>query len=176
MTTHLPPALQKLLKVTVGMPWPEGSEGDLRELAWQWEVLAGELDSLSAQLMTAAGQMSTVMEGETSESIQNMLSGPFREGAGQLEEQAWAYSKMLKNAAADIQKTKIMIIAMLGILAASLAALFASLFGSFAAPAVIALNARTCICCSITNRYRRAGAKPGWTIARACSLTAYLPS
>ncbi|MDT7783367.1 MAG: hypothetical protein QOF58_1786, partial [Pseudonocardiales bacterium] len=26
MTTHLPGALQTLLKITVGMPWPEGDE------------------------------------------------------------------------------------------------------------------------------------------------------
>lgn len=138
MTTELPGALQTLLKVTVGMPWPEGDEGDLRELAWEWEAMANELDSLSAELTARAGDLSEVMEGATSDAIQQMLSVTFREGAVGLGEQARAYTEMLENAAADIQKTKIMIIGMLGVLAATSAVLFSSLFGSALVPGLIA--------------------------------------
>src|SRR4029450_3324596 len=101
-------------------------------------VMAGELDALSEQLLTVSGEFSTVMEGATSDEIQKMLSGRFRGGAGALGGRARAYAKMLKNAAADIQKTKIMIVSMLGILAATIASLLASLFGSFLVPGVIA--------------------------------------
>jgi hypothetical protein len=138
MVTRLPHGLQKLLEVTVGMPWPEGNENDLWELAGAWQVFAGELAVLGDGLLAEADGFARVIQGATGGSIRTALATDLHDGANQLKEQAEAYSKMLENAGADIQKTKIMVIGMLAILAATIAALLTSLFGSFAVPSVIA--------------------------------------
>ncbi|WP_394617295.1 hypothetical protein JNUCC0626_48140 [Lentzea sp. JNUCC 0626] len=138
MVTHLPHGLQKLLEITVGMPWPEGNQKDLRDLAWEWEVLSGELDLLADGLLATADNLVPAFRGDTGAKINELLSIQLRDNAVQLKENAGVHASMLRTAAADIEKTKIMIVGMLAVLAATIASLLASLFGAFAVPAVIA--------------------------------------
>lgn len=138
MATHLPHGLQKLLEVTVGMPWPEGDEEDLWDFASAWESFGGDLDTLAAALIAEANNFAHTIQGQAGDKLNTLLAVDMHTSAVQLKEQADTYAKMLRNAGADIQKTKIMIIGMLAILAATIAALLASLFGSFAVPSVIA--------------------------------------
>jgi hypothetical protein len=138
MVTHLPHGLQKLLEVTVGMPWPEGSEDDLWDLASVRKTFGGELDELAVSLTAEANNFAESVRGQTGDRLNELLAVSMHDTAVQLKAQADAYAKMLRNAGADIQKSKVMIIAMLAILAATIAALLASLFGSFAVPSVIA--------------------------------------
>ena len=136
--THLPDSLQKLLKVTVGMEWPEGSEAGLRAISEAWTAFSRQLEDLDQQLRTSAGQVTDAMDGAAAEAFRERVGHQLPEALGQLREQAEQFAKESKNAAADIQKTKIMVVTMLTVLAATIAELIASLFGSFLIPSVIA--------------------------------------
>ncbi|WP_394617261.1 hypothetical protein JNUCC0626_47955 [Lentzea sp. JNUCC 0626] len=127
-----------MLEYTVGMPWPEGDENDLWALSAAWDRLVQELDQFAADLTASANNFSQVLQGTTGTSVRDLLAVELHNGAAQLKDQAAVFSEMLENAAADIQKTKIMVVAMLAMLAAAIASLLASIFGAFAVPSVIA--------------------------------------
>ena len=138
MATHLPHGLQKLLEFTVGMPWPEGDEHEMWKLADSWRTFADELEQLASDLGVEAGAFGDAIQGEAGEQLQKYLRESLGGSADQMKDGAEQLAKALQNGGADIQKTKIMVIGMLAILAATLVSLFSSLFGSIFAPSVIA--------------------------------------
>ena len=52
--THLPDSLQKFFKVTLGMEWPEGSEGGLKAMSGAWKDFAKELRAVRDDVTGAA--------------------------------------------------------------------------------------------------------------------------
>ncbi len=137
MPTQLPHGLQKLLEVTVGMPWPEGDESGLRAISLAWGRFARSLSALGPPLETEAQTFSEAMEGQTAQQIETALAG-FPANIEELRHGAVEFAKATENAAADIQKVKIMIIVQLVVLAGAIADLLASLFGAIFVPAVVA--------------------------------------
>ncbi|MFD8500456.1 hypothetical protein, partial [Amycolatopsis sp. NPDC059657] len=81
MVTHLPHGLQKLLEVTVGMPWPEGSEDDLWHLASAWDAFGGELDLLAEGLVVEARNFAGVIEGKTGDGLNKLLAVDMHDSA-----------------------------------------------------------------------------------------------
>ena len=136
--THLPDSLQKLLKVTVGMEWPEGNEAGLRAISQAWSEFSQQLQELDRELTTSAEQVSGAMDGDAADAFRRQVGHRIPEALDQLQQQAEQFASESKNAAADIQKTKIMVVTMLTVLAATIAELIASLFGSVLIPGVVA--------------------------------------
>lgn len=138
MGTHLPHGLQKLLELTVGMPWPEGDENELQRLASAWKAVSADLGTLADDLLVSANRLAPVLRGDVGTRVHELLAVELRRNAAALKEQADVSAGMVRTAAADLQKSKIMIVGMLALLAATIAALLASLFGAFSIPSVIA--------------------------------------
>jgi hypothetical protein len=136
--THLPDSLQKLLKVTVGMEWPEGNEAGLRAISQAWSTFSQQLQELDREVTTSADQVAEAMDGDAAEAFRRQVGHRIPEALDQLQQQAEQFASESKNAAADIQKTKIMVVTMLTVLAATIAELIASLFGSVLIPGVVA--------------------------------------
>ncbi|MFC5291148.1 hypothetical protein ACFPM7_29205, partial [Actinokineospora guangxiensis] len=137
MTTELPAGLQKFFKVTLGMTWPEGSEGGLKAMSQAWldfqdsaGLRAGEIEALIPRLNQA-------MQGVTADALADYLK-EVGVGLREVETAAGEFAKMTKTAAADIQKGKIMLIAMAAMVLATVISLIASLFGAFAVPGALA--------------------------------------
>ena len=84
MTTHLPPELQTLLKLTVGMPWPEGDEGEMWDLARSWRTFADELDQLASDLDAEASAFGRAIEGDTGTALQKHLRDVLGKSAGEM--------------------------------------------------------------------------------------------
>ncbi|WP_431878332.1 DUF6531 domain-containing protein [Amycolatopsis sacchari] len=137
-TTQLPASLQKFFKVTLGMEWPEGSEGGLRAMSGAWSDFAEELETAAAEVLVSAQGIDQAMDGVTATKAVDFLRKDLHDALTQLQDQAHEFAKMAKNAAADIQKTKIMLIAMAAMALATVISLLASLFGAFLVPSVIA--------------------------------------
>ena len=85
--THLPGALQKLLEVTVGMPWPEGDEGEMWDLARAWRDFSSDLDSLASDMTAEAAAFGEVIQGEFADSLRDFLTGKLH---GDIEDMATA--------------------------------------------------------------------------------------
>ncbi|WP_051791086.1 hypothetical protein [Amycolatopsis jejuensis] len=133
-TVHLPAGLQKFFKVVLGMSWPEGDEYSLWQMSYAWTQFGVDLADLAARVEALSPKAAEAMKGKTADAFNdylNTLSKGFREG----KTTADGFAKTTKNAAADIQKTKIMFIAMAAMALATVIALIASLFGAFAVPA-----------------------------------------
>src|SRR5262245_25842930 len=122
---ELPDDLQRLLKVVVGMEWPEGSEALLRQMYDYWHTFHDELDAVRDEVTGVARDLGTVMEGSAATAYIDLLSKDLPGYLDLLAEGADELAKASMNAAADIQKAKVMIIVQLVVLAASIAFLLA---------------------------------------------------
>ncbi|TDV38586.1 hypothetical protein [Actinophytocola oryzae] len=137
--TNLPDFLQELLLVTVGMPWPEGDEKDLEASSDAWMAFKGDVADVQARYRAVARQFDTVMAGTTAEQVVDLYGSMVPSQLAQVVDAADRFAAAMLRAAADFQKTKIMVVAMLVMLAAAIAELLASLFGAFLIPAVVAV-------------------------------------
>ncbi|MFD2419618.1 hypothetical protein ACFSXZ_25140, partial [Amycolatopsis pigmentata] len=62
-TTHLPAHLQKFFKVTLGMEWPEASEGGLRAIGGAWAGFAQALKGFEGDVGVGASGVERALEG-----------------------------------------------------------------------------------------------------------------
>ncbi|GAA3366788.1 hypothetical protein [Saccharopolyspora gregorii] len=62
-TTELPPKLQKFFKITLGMEWPEGSEGGLNAMHDALERYADRTDEMAAKMESAGGDIDDALDG-----------------------------------------------------------------------------------------------------------------
>ncbi|WP_424186973.1 hypothetical protein ACOBQX_03835 [Actinokineospora sp. G85] len=136
--TRLPDSLQKFFKVTLGMEWPEGSEGGLKAMGGAWREFAKELRAVKDEVTTASRDIDRAMDGVTATNAVDYLNKDMITALEQLAVQADDLAKTAKTAAADIQKAKIMLIAMAAMALATIVALLASLFGALFTGPVIA--------------------------------------
>ncbi|MCG8916455.1 hypothetical protein L6E12_11705, partial [Actinokineospora sp. PR83] len=136
--TRLPDSLQKFFKVTLGMEWPEGSEGGLRAMSGAWSDFAKELRAVKDEVTGAARDVDRAMDGATATRVVDYLNKDMVKALEELATQADDLAKSSKTAAADIQKAKIMLIAMAAMALATVIALLASLFGALFTGPVIA--------------------------------------
>jgi hypothetical protein len=137
MTTQLPDGLQKFFKVTLGMTWPEGSEGGLREMSDAWYAFQTAATAALADVEKLLPRLDASMRGDTANWLKDYLKD-VKDSLKDVEGAAGEFGKMSNTAAADIQKAKIMLIAMALMVLATVISLIASLFGAFAVPGVLA--------------------------------------
>ncbi|MEA2687135.1 MAG: hypothetical protein QOE93_2330, partial [Actinomycetota bacterium] len=134
--TRLPAELQRFFEVTLGLKWPEGDEGGLKAISRAWSAFADELDIASEDVASAANGIGRSLRGATStrttEYLNDKVVATIAEMAGVSRELANA----ARTAAADIQKTKIMLIAMAVMAMIMIAFLLWSIFTAFLVPAV----------------------------------------
>ncbi|TVT18520.1 hypothetical protein FNH05_35485, partial [Amycolatopsis rhizosphaerae] len=135
-TTHLPAGLQHFFKIVLGMEWPEGSEGGLKAISRAWSQFHDDLEAALGELPSITNDLDRSFDGVTASSIVGFMRGDLSTGLGELRDQAADFAKQAKNAAADIQKTKIMLIVMAAITLAAVIELLASLFGAIFVPVV----------------------------------------
>jgi hypothetical protein len=175
-TTHLPAGLQHFFEVVLGFTWPEGSEGGLHAISDAWSDYHDALGQAADQLAAAARTFDDAMNGNTADSINDFLTKDLPDTINQLRDSAHDLGKQAKTAAADIQKSKIMMIAMAAMVLATVISLLASIFGSPFVGGVIAAG-RTAISfifkeliskiAQLTFRQVAAGAlRFGWTVGK----------
>lgn len=136
-STELPDSLQKFFKVTLGMEWPEGNEGNLRELSAAWADLAAALERAALDARRSGDALDDVLRGDTGAANVKLIGEEYAASLTELANGADEFRKATKNAAADIQKGKIMLIVMAAMTLAAVIELLASLFGAIFIPATI---------------------------------------
>src|SRR5436190_1051505 len=114
---HVPEGLQKFLKLAAGQTWPEGSEGGLKAISAACAAFDKALAQIEEQLPGHVRAVRDALVGQTGDAIGKSGSDVAKMVA-QLRQKMQEMRKSSKNAAADIQKAKIMIVAMLVVLAA----------------------------------------------------------
>ena len=135
-TTSLPSELQTFFLVTLGMKWPEGDEGGLKDIGRAWSAFADALEIAVDDAARAAGGIGRSMHGMTADRTTEYLNGELADDLTKMIDGARELAKAARNAAADIQKTKIMLIIM-GLLAlATIIELLYTLIFSWMIPAV----------------------------------------
>ncbi|EME65701.1 hypothetical protein, partial [Amycolatopsis decaplanina] len=135
-TTHLPPSLQHFFKVVLGMEWPEGSEGGLKAISHAWGQFHDDLDAVLDEFPSIANQLDRSFDGVTASKVLGFMRGDLATGLEQLKQQAAAFEKQAKNAAADIQKNKIMLVVFAALTLAAIIQLLSTLFGAIFIPVV----------------------------------------
>ncbi|GHH56528.1 WXG100-like domain-containing protein [Lentzea cavernae] len=135
-TTHLPPALQKFFQVVLGMEWPEADEGGLRELRGAWSSAASAAEEFAESVGVDATVLAEALHGALGDQVAGYLRGDVVAGVGDLVSAMRELSHAAETAAADVQKAKIMLIAMAALALATVISLLYSLIFSFMIPAV----------------------------------------
>ncbi|WP_285631744.1 hypothetical protein [Lentzea sp. NBRC 102530] len=134
--THLPPALQKFFNVVLGLEWPEASEGGLKTLAGAWTDVADSLEVFGEHIGSSTTQIDEALDGALGEAVTRVLRGDLEGGVEALVGGARDLAKAAKTTAADVQKTKIMLIAMAALALATVISLLWSLIFAWMVPAV----------------------------------------
>ncbi|MFR9727726.1 hypothetical protein ACL03H_00755 [Saccharopolyspora sp. MS10] len=120
------------------MEWPEGSESGLQKIHDVLEVYAERIDLVRDRLLAAGGELDSSLRGETAEPTVDYLRRTLPEHLDQQSSLARELASKAQDAAADIQKNKIIFVAMTALTLATVISLIASLFGAFMVPAVLA--------------------------------------
>ncbi|NWJ70119.1 hypothetical protein HX744_06180 [Pseudonocardia sp. ICBG1122] len=134
--TELPDSLQKFFKVTLGMEWPEGDEEGLREISEAWAEFGKALAGAESEAITLASDLADVFEGETASLVHDMMRTDATVSLSQLAGVADEMRKSTKNAAADIEKGKVMLIVMAALALAAVIELIATIVLAWMAAAV----------------------------------------
>ncbi|GHH56452.1 WXG100-like domain-containing protein [Lentzea cavernae] len=134
--THLPRALQKFFGVVLGLEWPEASEGGLKALSGAWADVADSLEVFGEQIGSGTAQLDEALDGALGEAMTRVLRGDVEGGVDALVAGSRDLAKAAKTAAADVQKTKIMLIAMAALALATVISLLWSLVFAWMVPAV----------------------------------------
>nr|WP_221382668.1 DUF6531 domain-containing protein [Actinoplanes polyasparticus] len=137
MDVQIPDELQNLLLAVVGQRWPTGSENAMWAHSDEWERLRDAIDAAMDRLRGQAAAVQDVMDGEFSDGVVASINGLLKDLQG-ARDGVESTRKSLKNGAADLQQTKIMVAVQLALLLIQLFWLAYSLFGFLAVPAVIA--------------------------------------
>ncbi|GHH56577.1 WXG100-like domain-containing protein [Lentzea cavernae] len=135
-TAHLPAGLQKFFQVVLGLEWPEANEGGLRELRDAWSSSATAVEAFSEVVDADAALVAEALQGALGEQVLGYLRTDLADGVGEVVEAMRELSRAAGTAAADVQKAKIMLIAMAALALATVISLLYSLIFSFLVPAV----------------------------------------
>lgn len=145
MSVQIPGEVMQFMATVVGGSWPEGDEDALWRLADGWEEAGSSLTEAMVPAGNAAALIPTLMVGEAGGAFTSKWSkisgsdGP----VDRLSQLCADLASDCRNAGADIEYTKIMIIGALLALLAEVIALACSLFGAPAIPAAEAATAIT---------------------------------
>ncbi|MGW4133500.1 WXG100-like domain-containing protein, partial [Amycolatopsis japonica] len=135
-TTHLPPELQHFFKIVLGMEWPEGSEGGLRAIGHAWGQFGDVAKAALGEFSSVAGQLDRSFDGVMASAILDFVRGELMPGVEELKVRAEGFEKQAKNAAADIQKAKMMLVIFAALTLAAIIQLLSTLFGAIFVPVV----------------------------------------
>ncbi|MGW4128237.1 WXG100-like domain-containing protein [Amycolatopsis japonica] len=135
-TTCLPPELQHFFKVVLGMEWPEGSEGGLRAIGHAWGQFGGVVGSVAGELPVVSGRVDRSFDGVTASAILEVVRGDLTSGLEELRVRAAGFARQAKNAAADMQKAKMMLIVFAALTLAAIIELLWTVFGAILVPVV----------------------------------------
>jgi hypothetical protein len=137
---NVPPEVQRLLELLVGNDWPEGNEGDLRNMAAAWHELAAKLSGqVTGDVQAAAGQAADGIGGATRDAFlayADSVAGPNGYLAS-LASTANALGDACEQMALEIETLRIIIIESLILLAAQIAADVAAAAFTFGASATL---------------------------------------
>ncbi|MFC9250959.1 WXG100-like domain-containing protein [Amycolatopsis thailandensis] len=142
-TTRLPPELQRFFMVFLGMKWPEASESGLKAISRSWAEYHDELANVRAELGPVTAAVDRAMDGFTATEFVGFLRGDLTAGLDAMIEQSQAFAKQAKTAAADVQKAKIMLIAMAVMTMIAIVEALCSLIGAIFVPAIRAAATMT---------------------------------
>ncbi|MEU3764968.1 hypothetical protein AB0E55_07895 [Amycolatopsis keratiniphila] len=134
-STELPASLQKFFLVVLGMEWPEASEGGLRAISRAWSGFAESLEDLGEAFTVSASDLDSAMDGEFADAAVELLRKDLAADVAGMIENARDLAKAAKATALDVQKVKILLIAMAAMVFAMIAQLLATVIFSFLAPA-----------------------------------------
>ncbi|GHH56444.1 WXG100-like domain-containing protein [Lentzea cavernae] len=135
-TTHLPAALQKFFQVVLGLEWPEAGEGGLRDLRHAWWDAASAVEDFADLVGADAVVLTEALHGALGDQVVGYLRTDLADGVTELVAGMRELSRAAGTAAADVQKAKIMLIAMAALALATVISLLYSLIFSFMIPAV----------------------------------------
>lgn len=133
---HLPDSLQKFFKVVLGMEWPEASEAGLAEIQSAWEGFSRQLGVLDAALVSGAADVDGALDGQFAQALTGYVGGDLVTGVRELTAQSDDLVKATKNTLADVQKSKIIMIAMAALALATVIELLATIIFAWMVPAV----------------------------------------
>ncbi|MFD8723555.1 hypothetical protein ACFV2H_37720 [Streptomyces sp. NPDC059629] len=123
MAIELPSGLAGLFKLITGMPWPQGNEDELRQVAQLYTTTSQEFDQLAEVVSELVAAIKRDFQGETASafvaSMQDLVSGDDYLGAA--KEGASELADFANDTANQLEYMKWMIIATLVELAAELA-------------------------------------------------------
>ncbi|GAB3730641.1 hypothetical protein GCM10027598_53000 [Amycolatopsis oliviviridis] len=129
-SVKLPAELQTFFLVTLGMPWPEGDDAALSELARAWREFEAAAEEYREAVRAGGVGVPAALVGETGEFFTSYLGGDVVSGVEALGESASGLAGMAKTAAADVVKAKVMMIAMAAMALATIIHLLATLIGA----------------------------------------------
>ncbi|MEV7043867.1 hypothetical protein AB0N03_37265, partial [Amycolatopsis sp. NPDC051061] len=133
---HPPADLQKFLKVTLGMAWPEGNVRSMRAMSQAWADIGPVAADFAENVRARAGDLDRAMDGEYAEAMAQWLNGSVASALDQVEGYAEQLSAALRNSAADVEKAQILIIVAATFALTQVIILLASLIFAWMAPAV----------------------------------------
>ncbi|OXM53248.1 hypothetical protein CFP71_22285 [Amycolatopsis thailandensis] len=129
-SVKLPAELQTFFLVTLGMPWPEGNDAALAELARAWREFEAAAEEYREAVRAGGLGVPGALVGETGEFFASYLGGDVVPGIEALGEASESLAGMAKTAAADVVKAKVMMIAMAAMALATIIHLLATLIGA----------------------------------------------
>ncbi|MFE5572201.1 hypothetical protein ACFQ68_44840, partial [Amycolatopsis japonica] len=132
----MPSELQHFFKVVLGMEWPEGSEGGLRAIGHAWGQFGGVVGSVVGELPVVSGRVDRSFDGVTGSAILGVVRGDLTCGLEELRVRAAGFARQAKNAAADMQKAKVMLIVFAALTLAAIIQLLWTVFGAIFIPVV----------------------------------------
>ncbi|MFI5554687.1 hypothetical protein, partial [Streptomyces sp. NPDC051738] len=136
MSIQLPPELGFVAKIAVGDEFPKGNEDKLAELGAVWNAAAQEINQLLGQLNPSTAATFESMAGAPAEQFGQFVTA-LSSTLPVMATSAAQLGVMADNIALEIEYAKYMIILNLAWMAAEIAYLTATLFGSAAIPAVV---------------------------------------
>ncbi|GAB3734772.1 hypothetical protein GCM10027598_60530 [Amycolatopsis oliviviridis] len=135
---NLPPELQKFFQVTLGMPWPESNDEGLYAISDAWKRFGTALDEFEQAVAAGGAGVAEALASEVGEFFSSWLKGDAASGADQLRTSAAELERMAKNSAANVVKSKVMMVAIALMALASVIELLVSVFGALFVSVVLA--------------------------------------
>ncbi|WP_280462919.1 WXG100 family type VII secretion target [Nocardia carnea] len=138
MGIEIPEALQWVCKYVVGAgDWPEGDETAMRRVETAWVTLASDLQEIGPDANHAIDQVLAAIEGDTAQAIADRWT-ELGHGQGAFDgliKHIETLGDEIGDGAADIEHTKLVILASLAIFAVEMAILLAAASTRVGAPA-----------------------------------------
>ncbi|MFE5563890.1 hypothetical protein ACFQ68_02770 [Amycolatopsis japonica] len=128
--------MQHFFKVVLGLEWPEGSEGGLRAIGHAWAQFSDVVEAVLGEVPAVSGRLDRSFDGVTASAILDVVRGDLTSGLEELRVRAAGFARQAKNAAADIQKAKVMLIVFAALTLAAIIQLLWTVFGAIFIPVV----------------------------------------